>query len=665
VAAVYVDGKGTFTKQASGIIYGSDASDSLKNTAVSDSYGHAVYVDGSPAKLRNATAGFGATLDSAQDGSAGGWETLLSSSLSLVQSLKWIEDNAEDGDVYTITIKADDDIAPQPLDYGGKKVSITLHGGTTERTVRLSSYQNGSLFTLGDRVTLTLGNNVTLQGRSNNTTGLVRVNGGGTLVMESGSKITGNNAYTGSNTDSNGGGVCMESGAAFTMNGGTISNNIAVCGGGVYVYNSAAFTMNGGTISDNTAVEGGGVSVHTDGRFTMKNGIISGNTASRSGTPYIYSSGGGVDVRGGGTFTKTDGIIYGSDAGDGLKNTALDGDVYGHAVYVISSPMAKLRHTTSDGTVRLDSAVSGAAGGWEPLPPPGLSLADSLAWIKSNAVDGGVYTITIKNDEPIAPQELYYTGVNNVNITLVGETTERTVSLNSSGSLFTIGSGVTLTLVNNVSLQGRDNNTASLVRVNGGMLVMESGSKISGNNNTSSGGGGVFVTSSGTFTMNGGAISENSTPDYGGGVYVYESGTFTLNGGTISRNNASYGGGVEVFGTFTLSGGTISRNNASSSGGGVDVDGSGTFTMSDGTISGNTASEYGGGVVVWSGTFTKSIGIIYGSNETDTLLKNTANGNSYGHAVYIDSSPSKKRNNTADASVALDSGVSGSANGWE
>jgi hypothetical protein len=66
---VYV-GSGTVTKQSGGIIYGSDASASLRNTA-SSGYGHAVYANG---KKRDSTAGVGVTLDSTVSGSAGGWE---------------------------------------------------------------------------------------------------------------------------------------------------------------------------------------------------------------------------------------------------------------------------------------------------------------------------------------------------------------------------------------------------------------------------------------------------------------------------------------------------------------------------------------------------------------------------------------------------------------
>jgi hypothetical protein len=124
-----------------------------------------------------------------------------------------------------------------------------------------------------------------------------------------------------------------------------------------------------------------------------------------------------------------------------------------------------------------------------------------------------------------------------------------------------------------------------------------------------------------------------------------------------------------------MSGGEISGN-TSDVGGGVHVTGSGTFTMSGGEISGNTASSsssifYGGGGVYIgsSGIFAKTAsgGVIYGdTNTTHTAgsTENTArNGN--GHAVYVASSPSKKRNTTAGSDVVLDSTTSGAAGGWE
>jgi uncharacterized repeat protein (TIGR02543 family) len=356
-------------------------------------------------------------------------------------------------------------------------------------------------------------------------------------------------------------------------------------------------------------------------------------------------------------------------------------------------------------------------------PISAAPLQAALTWINANALDGEDYTVTLENDETLAPWTLSYGG-KNVSITLDGGDAERTVSLSTTGSLFTIGSGVTLTLDENVTLQGLISNTAALVRVNGGALTMENGSKLSGNTAYNATGGGVYVNSgtftmnggtisgntsssstssynatgggvfvnSGTFTMNGGTISDNTSSSaysaYGGGVYVGSSGTFTMSGGTVSANTSSSsssssydaaGGGVFVnSGTFTMSGGTVSGNTSSSSnyygyGGGVYVGSSGTFTMSGGTISGNTSSSsyatysysaYGGGVCVGSsGTFTKQAGgIIYGS-EAGSSLKNTAYSDAYGHAVYVNGSG--KRNSTAGTGVTLNSGTSGSAGGWE
>jgi uncharacterized repeat protein (TIGR02543 family) len=233
----------------------------------------------------------------------------------------------------------------------------------------------------------------------------------------------------------------------------------------------------------------------------------------------------------------------------------------------------------------------------EDAVPSGLTLEESLTWLSENAMNGSTYTITLSGDENIGSETLSYGG-KLVTIILNGKTAERTVSLSSNGELFSVESGVTLRLGDNITLWGRSGNTSALIQVDSGAtLEMVSGSKISGNTFYNGPGGGVFV-NSGTFTMNGGEISGN-TADNGGGVYVD----------------------------------------------------SGTFTMDGGEISGNTAERYGGGVFVNSGTFTKqSGGVIYGSDANDTL-ENT--GSSGGHAVYV--SGGKQYNSTAGEGVTLDS----------
>ncbi|MDR2417761.1 MAG: hypothetical protein LBD79_01745 [Treponema sp.] len=75
---------------------------------------------------------------------------------------------------------------------------------------------------------------------------------------------------------------------------------------------------------------------------------------------------------------------------------------------------------------------------------------------------------------------------------------------------------------NNITLQGKSGNNAAPVKVNnGGIMVMEPGSKIS--NNTSSDHGGVFNWEK--FTMNRGEISNNNASNDGAGIqqgYLYD-----------------------------------------------------------------------------------------------------------------------------------------------
>jgi uncharacterized repeat protein (TIGR02543 family) len=248
---------------------------------------------------------------------------------------------------------------------------------------------------------------------------------------------------------------------------------------------------------------------------------------------------------------------------------------------------------------------------------PGSSLAAKLAWLQTNALSSVNYTIEADADEDINPTILSYSGRNNIGITLISTGGERIIGLSSNGVMFRVANGVTLTLDNNTTLQGRnDNNNNSLVYVdNGGSLIMNTGSCITGNISTSTtsspdNGGGVFVFG-GTFTMYNGKISGN-TASSGAGVYVYSSGKFTMHNGEISDNT---GGGVELYGnvTFTMYGGKISGNTSSSYGGGVRVNSNTIFTMSGGEISGNTA-ERGGGIMVWGGTFNMSGGEISGNS---------------------------------------------------
>jgi len=348
---------------------------------------------------------------------------------------------------------------------------------------------------------------------------------------------------------------------------------------------------------------------------------------------------------------------------------------------------------TSTYTPTGNNAVITLYAQWDITPLSSVDdLGDKLRWLKTYAQSNSSYTLELLNEDNlnnvISPTTLSYSGKNNITVTLRGVGANRSVHLWDRGAMFIVDSGVTLVLDNNITLQGLDanhgyhsNNNDALVRVNlGGTLVMNAGSTITGNantyNNATTSGGGVYV--NGTFTMNGGTISDNTTRRYGGvtigyigggGVYVGASGAFTMSGGTISDNTSGVGGGVCVGGTFTMSGGTISGNTSDSgSGGGVYVRG-GTFTMSGGKISRNTVSPsypspstslYGGGVHVGDGTFIMSGGEISDNTVSPHSLSSNPSfggGVHIGDGTFIISDTAKISRNTAATNGG---GVSGS-----
>jgi uncharacterized repeat protein (TIGR02543 family) len=155
---------------------------------------------------------------------------------SLQEALTWLNTNAAEGGAYTITLNADESIGPNTLSYGNKQIHITIKGGAAERIVSLSS--NGSLFTLGNGVTLTLDNNITLRGKSINTdSSLVQVNSGAALVMHTGAKIRNNGIYPGGNyVSTKGGGI-----VAYSALGGITADGSARHGkcAGVYIHPAA------------------------------------------------------------------------------------------------------------------------------------------------------------------------------------------------------------------------------------------------------------------------------------------------------------------------------------------------------------------------------------------------------------------------------------------
>ncbi|MDR0444222.1 MAG: hypothetical protein LBH44_12545, partial [Treponema sp.] len=265
----------------------------------------------------------------------------------------------------------------------------------------------------------------------------------------------------------------------------------------------------------------------------------------------------------------------------------------------------------------------------DPLPITGIG--DWNTAIGQIVDTSASYALLLANDNTITIGQVSENSLP-ANLTITGYGKVRTIQLTNTGSLFTIGSGKSLT-IKDIELQGNPSNNASLVSVNGGTFTMNGNSSVTGNKIASGYGGGVTVQNSGNFFMNdNSSVTGNGTNSgHGGGVYVIV-GILKMSGNaSVSDNTANgtsvmqtgRGGGVIVIsGTFEMSGSASVSDNTSkgvATGGGVCVGADSTFKMSDNaSVSNNTASDttagYGGGVYILNADFIMLGGTITGNN---------------------------------------------------
>ena len=251
----------------------------------------------------------------------------------------------------------------------------------------------------------------------------------------------------------------------------------------------------------------------------------------------------------------------------------------------------------------------------------------SVSYVNANG--GSEYTLVLGEDvSDVAPQTL---DQDDTTLTITSDgNIERKISLGQNGRLFTVGSTNTspssakLIIDGHVTLEGRDNNTHSIIWViNGGCLDLKGYTKITGNIVDSYIGGGLAAsgtnTGSTTVTMSGNAEISNNTAlnDWGGGVFIGSYTTFTMSdNATIKNNNAAQGGGVFIGdgyndGVFIMNGGEITNNITTHEGGGVYIYPYGTFIVANEqvkeSIHSNTATN-GSQVYIYTesvgGTFT-------------------------------------------------------------
>ena len=225
--------------------------------------------------------------------------------------------------------------------------------------------------------------------------------------------------------------------------------------------------------------------------------------------------------------------------------------------------------------------------------------------------------------------------------TLDGSGQSVTLSGNNSVRVFTVSSGVTLTLneltvANGSASYGGGIYNDGTVHVNNSTL---SGNRVYWYGTFSGLGGGIY--NQGTLTVSNSLFSGNvasgalSGAD-GGGIWNNSRGTVSVSNSTFSGNQAQSGGGISSSGTLTVSNSVFSGNSSyPSTGGGIFIE-NGTVNVSNSIFSGNRA--HAGGGISNGGTLTVSNSTFAGnsvsvegggilSGDTLTVSNSTFSGN--------------------------------------
>jgi len=535
--------------------------------------------------------------------------------------------NAGEG-AYTLFVDSDVlSVAPQTINTAN--FNLTIQGLGQERTIQLSNTAN-TLFTINNTsASLTLGKDITLQGKMSGETNLVYVTNG-TFTMEDDSKITGHKA---------GSGTVFIQGGTFNMNGGEISGNTATNGAGVYMA-YGTFNMGGNAkVSGNTVASnnnGGGVFVN-GGTITIGgSAVISGNTTINSETANnLYLANGIYITLGDGTLTTGYVPAPTQYMNIGVKTATASGIIVSGGV--TDAAIADYFHADEEGYKVLLSDIS--------LTDTSLVISDFYAQVAAYGTASSNKIINVPN--LILPGNVTVPGnLNGATLTITSSSGVKTLTRGAADSetdsgLFIVSNNAKLVFEDIVIDGDKDihtTNTMPLVRVKAsGTFTLNSGAVLK--NNLATNGGGVYI-AGGTFNLSGGEISGNiagpTGTSSGGGVYV-GSGTFNFTSGTVLGNVATSGGGGVFMsgGEFNMSGGTIGGTgtaaNSAQRGGGVSIAG-GTFIMNGGTIGGagkeNRATVSGGGVYMSGGTFNMS-----SDTSIPTVSGNKVTGNGGGVCV--------------------------------
>ena len=344
------------------------------------------------------------------------------------------------------------------------------------------------------------------------------------------------------------GGFAYIDGGALFLYGGNIVGNQADYGGAIYITGDGCLEINGGRLYGNLAsARGGGIFVRS-GEILLQSGSVSENRSEKNG--------GGIDISGESIMEMRGGFVTGNTAeawSGGIENFGRF-DMYG-------------------GTISANHAGEDAGG----------------------VYNGGSFTM---HGGSIRENSAKYGGgvCNDSKMTLHDGTVLSNLAKESGGGIY---------------------NADTLV-INGGTIAS--------NTAVTSGGG---IENDGTCTMYAGMIGGTDADDanmahLGGGICVY-SGSFTMYGGAVSNNTGVDGGGIENEALFSMQGGTVTYNYAALQGGGITNRGRlilGADAKVVSNASGANENEHAGGGIYWITEENSFVSVSGKVNITD----NTTNG---------------------------------------
>jgi len=511
------------------------------------------------------------------------------------KAIAYVSANAAAGREYTLFVSADAGVGAQTINAANFNLTIQGHGG--EKTITYTGAASSPLFNLiNDAASLTLGNNITLEGQTNSTTSLVNVQGG-TLTMSGSASVKSLslNSASGENTK-----VTIAPGWSGSVGSLNLIGDGALWGGRTVLQGASGYTLTTADIL----------------RFTLGN-FITGTIQPIDETHYIVESGNDIGKLVEDPFNlQAEVNRYGTESGD--MTIPVPRNLILRANITVPAPLTPgaILTITSEGTTRTLSRGFNDPDWYSGLfiVPEGAKLV-----FGNIVVDGRKET---------------YTSNKGSLVFVVGQFTLNDGAVLRNNVVASPGQGGA------VSVSGSVINSSpnpAIFTMNGGEI----------NGNTAGSGGGVSIvgghySGQAIITMTGGSIKGNTATENGGGMYLDEYATVTMTGGEISENTAQNGGGVfgvSGMGSMFIRGtAKVTGNSAAMDGGGLygDVLKSGSnffnvfFLSGTAEISGNTAGRNGGGVYV---TRFLNIG---GAAVVKYNTKNGAENNVYLQANYQD-----------------------------